>query len=276
MYAENKHGATFSFSFCLEAALTSLSADGPGAACDIFYWDWRAWRWLCGPVGRGAACWSPAARTATETYCPLTTSVGWRTRSGNSSAAAACRKPWIRLWGRGKSRRHAGKKQWLYVKRLFNEAHGSKPIIAVCTFFCILFELINWIIYRRRYSLSVSHYQHPHWVQSRERRQGNSLQWFDHSDVFTGRVESLIKCIKCVVNMLWIVYFVQSCGASLLFLTCGALRIKMAPVFFGADVDEGCPSSGLSRWTLKYSEKKTCLDLFTFSVSLVSVRQRTT
>lgn len=51
----------------------------------------------------------------------------------------------------GKTEDMQEKKQWLYVKQLFNEAHGSRPIIAVCIFFCILFELINWIIYRRRY-----------------------------------------------------------------------------------------------------------------------------
>lgn len=103
-----KNRVVVSVSFCLEGALTSQSAGGLGAACDIFCWGWRAWRWLCGPVAREGACWSPTARSATERCCPWTTGAGWWTHWGSNSAAAACKKPWIRLQWR-ESRRHTRK-----------------------------------------------------------------------------------------------------------------------------------------------------------------------
>lgn len=80
------------------AMLTVLLVGGLAAAGDIFYWDWRAWKWLSGLVWTEPACWSPAAHIATGTFCPSTTSVGWLTRSGNSSGAALCRTPWIHLY----------------------------------------------------------------------------------------------------------------------------------------------------------------------------------
>lgn len=83
---------------CFSAVvLTVLVVGGLGAVGGIFYWDWRAWRWLSGLAWRGPACCSPAAHIATGTSCPSTTSVGWLTRSGNSSGAASHRTPWIHL-----------------------------------------------------------------------------------------------------------------------------------------------------------------------------------
>ena len=77
--------------------LTFLLVGGLGAAGDIFYSDWRAWRWLSGLVWKGPACCSPTAHIATGKGCPGTTSVGWLKRSGNSYAVTSHRMPWIHL-----------------------------------------------------------------------------------------------------------------------------------------------------------------------------------